>query len=125
MSVKNWVKTRYRRKFGKHLTQQDLRGFRNILKLLYHKNASTPLKDPNCSKYFISVPKLHLDLIINEKRAELVNTSQIYPLELNEEVFKRAVEVIRQEVTKQRTNLENELLGKKDTILNNIFKTII
>ena len=112
------------KKFRSKLTQEDLRGYRNILKLLYHPKAETPLKDPDVSKYYIQVPSLHLDLIIDTEKAEIVNTKQIYPLNLDKKVTERAVERIKEEVSKQRIQLEDTIRGKKQNILNNIFDKI-
>lgn len=109
------------KKFRHKLTQDDLRGYRNILKLLYHPKAETPLKDPDVAKFYIQVPCLHLDLIIDVERAEIVNTQQIYPLNLDTKVTERAVKRIREEVSKQRADLENTIRGKKQNILNNLY----
>ena len=112
------------KKFRSKLTQEDLRGYRNILKLLYHPKAETPLKDPDVSKYFIQVPPLHLDLIIDTEKAEIVNTKQIYPLNLDKKVTERAVEKIKEEVSRQRADLEDKIRGKKDTILDKLYNQI-
>lgn len=112
------------KKFRHQLTQEDLRGYRNILKLLYHPKAETPLKDPDVPKYFIQVPPLHLDLIIDTEKAEIVNTKQIYPLNLDKKVTERAVERIKEEVSRQRADLEDTIRGKKDTILDKLYNQI-
>ena len=112
------------RNFSHKLTQEDLRGYRNILKLLYHPNAETPLKDPDVPKYYIQVPSLHLDLIIDSEKAEIVNTKQIYPLNLDKKVTERAVEKIKQEVSRQRAGLEDVIRGKKHTILDRLYNQI-
>jgi hypothetical protein len=119
-------KTRIRiaRKFRIKLTQEDLRGYRNILKLLYHPKAETPLKDPDSSKYFIQVPSIHLDLIIDEEKAEIINTKQIYPLNLNDKVYERAVKRIKEEVSRQRHELELKIKGKKEFILHKLYNQI-
>jgi hypothetical protein len=109
------------KKFRQQLTQEDLRGYRNILKLLYHPKAETPLKDPEVAKYFIQVPCLHLDLIIDTEKAEIVNTKQIYPLNLDKKVTERAVQRIKEEVSKQRADLEDTIRGKKQNILDNLY----
>ena len=118
------TKNKISKKFRTKLTQEDLRGYRNILKLLYHPKAETPLKDPDVSKYYIQVPCLHLDLIIDTEKAEIVNTKQIYPLNLNTKVTERAVEKIKEEVSKQRAELEEQIRGKKQNILDNLYKQI-
>jgi hypothetical protein len=110
--------------FRTKLTQEDLRGYRNILKLLYHPKAETPLKDPEVSKYFIQVPKLHLDLIIDVEKAEIVNSKQIYPLNLDKKVTERAVQRIKEEVSRQRADLEDIIRGKKQNILDNLYTRI-
>jgi hypothetical protein len=112
------------KKFRQQLTPEDLRGYRNILKLLYHPKAETPLKDPDVTKFYIQVPCLHLDLIIDTEKAEIVNTKQIYPLNLNTKVTERAVKKIREEVSKQRADLEDKIRGKKDTILSKLYTQI-
>jgi hypothetical protein len=112
------------KKFRQQLTQEDLRGYRNILKLLYHPKAETPLKDPEVAKYFIQVPCLHLDLIIDIEKAEIVNTKQIYPLNLDKKVTERAVQRIKEEVSKQRADLEDTIRGKKQNILDNLYTKV-
>lgn len=124
MSIKIKVKIALRKQFGEKLSKSDLLCYRNILKLLYHRDANTPLKDPDNPKYFIQVPSLHLDLIIDDSHGELINSRQIYPLEVNKKVFERAILIIKREVTKQRMELEQDIRGKKQTILENVFKTI-
>jgi hypothetical protein len=118
------TKNKISKKFRTKLTQEDLRGYRNILKLLYHPKAETPLKDPDVSKYYIQVPCLHLDLIIDTEKAEIVNTKQIYPLNLNTKVTERAVQRIKEEVSKQRAELEERIRGKKFSILANLYRQI-
>jgi hypothetical protein len=118
------IRIKIAKKFRNELTPEDLRGYRNILKLLYHPNAETPLKDPDVAKFYIQVPCLHLDLIIDSEKAEIVNTKQVYPLNLNVKVTERAVKRIREEVSKQRADLEEIIRGKKDTILNKLYSQI-
>ena len=118
------TKIKIAKKFTTTLTQEDLRGYRNILKLLYHPKAETPLKDPDTPKYFIQVPCLHLDLIIDVEKAEIVNSKQIYPLNLNTKVTERAVQRIKEEVSKQRADLEDTIRGKKQNILNTLYNRI-
>jgi hypothetical protein len=118
------TRIKFAKKFRQQLTPEDLRGYRNILKLLYHPKAETPLKDPDVAKFYIQVPSLHLDLIIDSTKAEIVNTKQIYPLNLNEKVTERAVKRIREEVSKQRADLEEVIRGKKDTILTKLYSQI-
>ena len=74
------TKIKFAKKFRQELSSEDLRGYRNILKLLYHPKAETPLKDPDVAKFYIQVPSLHLDLIIDAEKAEIVNTKQILSL---------------------------------------------
>lgn len=118
------TKIKFAKKFRQELSPEDLRGYRNILKLLYHPKAETPLKDPDVAKFYIQVPSLHLDLIIDAEKAEIVNTKQIYPLNLNVKVTERAVKRIIEEVAKQRADLEEVIRGKKDTILNKLYSQI-
>ena len=118
------TKIKIAKKFRHQLTKEDLRGYRNILKLLYHPKAETPLKDPEVAKYYIQVPPLHLDLIIDTDKAEIVNTKQIYPLNLDAKVLERAVKRIKEEVSKQRAELEDRIIGKKETILTKLYNQI-
>jgi hypothetical protein len=76
------------------------------------------------AKFYIQVPSLHLDLIIDTCKAEIVNTKQIYPLNLNPKVTERAVKRIIQEVAKQRADLEEVIRGKKETILTKLYTQI-
>ena len=109
------------KKFRSKLTQEDLRGYRNILKLLYHPKAETPLKHPDLAKYYIQVPCLHLDLIIDSEKAEIINTKQIYPLNLDKKVLERALEVIREKVIEHREMHEQRIRHKKQNILQNLY----
>lgn len=109
------------KKLRSKLTQEDLRGYRNILKLLYHPKAETPLKHPDLAKYYIEVPCLHLDLIIDSEKAEIVNTKQIYPLNLDKKVLERALEVIREKVIEHREMHEQRIKHKKQNILQNLY----
>jgi hypothetical protein len=109
------------KKFRSKLTQEDLRGYRNILKLLYHPKAETPLKHPDLAKYYIEVPCLHLDLIIDSEKAEIVNTKQIYPLNLDKKVLERSLEVIREKVIEHREMHEQRIKHKKQNILQNLY----
>jgi hypothetical protein len=118
------TKIKFAKKFRQELSSEDLRGYRNILKLLYHPKAETPLKDPDVAKFYIQVPSRHLDLIIDAEKAEIVNTKQIYPLNLNVKVTERAVKRIIQEVAKQRADLEEVIRGKKETILIKLYSQI-
>jgi hypothetical protein len=118
------TRIKFAKKFRQELSSEDLRGYRNILKLLYHPKAETPLKDPDVAKFYIQVPSLHLDLIIDAEKAEIVNTKQIYPLNLNVKVTERAVKRIIQEVAKQRADLEEVIRGKKETILIKLYSQI-
>jgi hypothetical protein len=122
--IKRKIKIKLYNEFSEKLSSEDLRGYRNILKLLYHPQAETPLKDPDINKFFIQVPHLHLDLIIDNEKAEIVNTRQVYPLNLNKKVTERAVQRIREEVSKQRTDLENIIRGRKQNILHNLYSQI-
>jgi hypothetical protein len=45
-------------------------------------------------------------------------------LNLNEKVTERAVKRIREEVSKQRADLEEVIRGKKDTILTKLYSQI-
>ena len=121
---KRRVRTKIEGRFVKKLTSEDIRGYRNILKLLYHERAEKPQKDIDSAKYFIQVPHLHLDLIIDSDRAEIVNTKQVYPLNLDKRVTERSVEKIRQEISKNTADLEEIIRGKKDTILNKLYSQI-
>lgn len=121
---KRRVKTKIKGKFVKKLKPEDIRGYRNILKLLYHAKAEKPQKDIELAKYFIQVPHLHLDLIIDAEKAEIVNTKQVYPLNLDTKVTERAVKRIHEEISKNTADLEEVIRGKKDTILNKLYSQI-
>lgn len=116
---------KFRNKYFKKLPKEQLLIYRNILKLLYHVKAETPLIDPNKKgKYFIQVPSINLYLIIEKGKCELINTERIYPLDLDDDVYDRTVFRIVEEISKNRINLELKLKDKKQTILEKIFKTI-
>ena len=114
----------FRRKFGTKLTREDLIGYRNILKLLYHPESESPIKSTFAHNYIIKVNSLHLDLIISTTKAEIVNTLQIYPLSLNMKVYERAVSKINQEIDRQYTYTEQDIRCRKQTILDVVYSQI-
>jgi hypothetical protein len=122
------IKTRikiFKNKFTKKLSKEDLLKYRNILKLLYHKKAHTPLIDnKEKGRYFIQVHPINMYLIIDSNKCELINSERIYNLELPEEVYDRAVKQISEEITRQRIKLEAKLKYKKQNILEMLFENI-
>ena len=125
MNIKIKVKTFIRRNFYKPLEREQLLKYRNILKLLYHPEGETPLIDPKIKgKYFIQVPSINLYLIVEKGKTEIINTKQIYPLDLCDEVYDRAVSKILEETSKQRYTLEVKLKNKKQSILEKVYNTI-
>lgn len=118
------VRILYRKRFGTKLSKEDLRGYHAILKLLYHKKSNKPLLDTVKGKFFIRSPRLHLDLIISKERAEIVNSKQIYPLELNKLVLERAVKKIKEVMHNDIESLETSIRGRKQTIFDNVYKKI-
>lgn len=118
------IKIKIKKSFSTKLNQDDLRGYRNILKLLYHPMAKAPLKHPDIPKYYIQVPKLHLDLIIDHNHAEIVNSKQIYPLNLHDKVKERALLRIRELVLIHRETRERQIKSKKQNILRSLYAKI-
>jgi hypothetical protein len=122
--MKTKTKSFFRLRFGSKLSKEDLRGYHAILRLLYHKKAEKPLVDSLKTKFFIRVPKLHLDLILTSERAEIVNSKQIYPLELNKLVLERATKRIKEVMSQDIEDLEVSIRGRKQTIFDNVYKKI-
>lgn len=118
------VKLLYRQRFGTKLTKEDLRGYHAILRLLYHSKSNKPLEDTLKAKFYIRAPRLHLDLILTSERAEIVNSKQIYPLELSPLVLERAIKRIREVISQEITDLDTSIRGRKQTIFENVYKKI-
>ena len=76
LKLKIW----FRNKFYKKLSKEDLLGYRNLLKIIYHKQAEHPVLDINkdIKRYFIEIPKLKITLIIDDNFAEIINSNKIY-----------------------------------------------
>lgn len=117
-------KSFYNSKIARKLNKSDIKGYRTILRMLYHPHASTPLKDPDHPKYFIRVPRQDLDLIIDYDKAEIVNTNRIYELNVDKRVLERAISRIKKEVTEQRVQLEADIRGRKENTLDIIARKV-
>jgi len=122
--LKNWFK----RKFYKKLNKEDILGYRNILKLVYHKKAEHPIldinKDNTIRRYFIDIPTLKMTLIIDDSFAEIINSTRIWPLNLNKYVYERAVKRIYELKCKQIQEKEQSIKLKKQTILEDLYTQI-
>jgi hypothetical protein len=123
-----YIKNLIRNKFYPKLSKYDLLGYRNILKLVYHKKAEHPLLDINMNsedkRFFIDVPSLKITLIINDKKAEIINSYKIWPLDLNEKVYKRAVKRIYELKCIQMEQKEKNIKIKKQNILEDLYQQI-
>lgn len=124
MNITRLFKMFYNSKIAKRLTKSDIKGYRTILRMLYHPHASTPLKDPEHPKYYISVPRQDLDLIIDYDKAEIVNTNRIYELNVDKRVLERAIDRIKKEVSEQRIQLESNIRGRKENTLDIIARKV-
>ena len=115
------LKIWFKRKFYKKLTKGDIQGYRNILKLVYHKKAEHPTldinKDSTVKRYFIEVPTLKITLIIDDSFAEVINSTRIWPLDLDKKVYERATKRIYELKCKQIQEKETLIKLKKQTIL--------
>jgi hypothetical protein len=124
LKLKIWFKNR----FYKKLSKQDLLGYRNLLKIIYHKNAEHPTldinKDNSVKRYFIDIKSLKMTLIIDDNFAEIVNSSRIWPLNLDNEVYKRATKRIYELKCKQIQEREQLIKNKKQTILEDLYSQI-
>lgn len=118
------LKIKFIRYFSHKLSKEDLRGYRNILKLVNHPDMDGILINPDTGKYYVSVESLHLDLIIDENKAEIVNTTQIYPLNLDKKVYERACFRIRKKLTSYVVMVNNRIVERKATILSNLYDQI-
>lgn len=122
------LKIWFKRKFFKKLTKEDLLGYRNILKIVYHKKAEHPVldinKDSTVKRYFIEVPSLKMTLIIEDTFAEIINSTRIWPLNLNKNVYERAVKRIYELKCKQIQEKETLIKLKKQTILEDLYTQI-
>jgi hypothetical protein len=116
----------FKKTFYKKLSKQDLLGYRNILKILYHKNALHPVLDinKNIKRYFIEIPQLKITLILDDTQAEVINSNKIWPLNLDEEVYKRAMERIYELKCKQILEKEQQIKSKKQIIIKDLYNKI-
>lgn len=126
MNLKIWIKVKFRKYFYKKIDGDSLKGYRNLLKLIYHKNAEYPIMDDSISvvRYFVSVPKLKMDLIINSLGAEIINSNKIWPLNYNTKIYEKAIEHIKAQRKKQIDEKELSIKGKKTYIINELYLKI-
>lgn len=122
LKIKIW----FRKTFYKQLSKEDLLGYRNLLKLIYHKKAEHPILDinKNIKRYFIEVPKLKITLIIDDSFAEIINSHRIWPLNLHNKVYERAMKRIYELKCKQILEKEQLIKSKKQTILEDLYTQI-
>jgi len=118
----------FRNKFYKKLSKQDLIGYRNLLKIIYHKHAEHPVldinKDNSIKRYFIDVPSLKMTLIIDDSFAEIINSNKIWPLQLNRYVYERAIQRIYELKSKQIQKKEDQIKSKKQSIIEGLYSQI-
>ncbi len=124
MSIKTKLKVYFRNRFYKKLKTEDLRAYKAILRFLYHKEIEVVLKHPKSPRYYLRVDSLDLDLVIEPDKAEFVNGSHIYPLQVDNKVLERAVFLIEHSVELHREGLEIEIRGRKNNILQQVYNKI-
>ncbi len=124
--IKRIIKVWFRNKFVKKLSKQDIRGYRNLLKLIYHKSAEHPILDINkdIKRYFIEVHKLQITLIIDNDFAEIIDPDKIWPLNLDNKIYERAMKRIYELKCKQIAAKELSIKNKKQNILEDLFNQI-
>lgn len=122
LKIKIW----FRKTFYSQLSKQDLLGYRNLLKIVYHKNSEHPILDinKNIKRYFIEVPKLKITLIIDDSFAEIINSHRIWPLNLDKKVYERAVKRVYELKCKQIQEKEQSIKSKKQSILKDLYTQI-
>jgi hypothetical protein len=122
LKLKIWV----RNKFYKKLSKQDLLGYRNLLKIIYHKQAEHPILDINkdIKRYFIEIPKLKITLIIDDNFAEIINSNKIWYLNLDKKIYERTLQHIHILKSKQIYEKEQLIKSKKQLILKDLYKQI-
>ena len=119
------IKIFFRKKFCRKLSKNDIRAYRAILRLLYHKKASTPLRDSQNLEFIIEVEPIHFSLIINESGGEIINSTRVWSLnDINSKVFERAMKKIQNKVAKERYELKEKLRGRKQDIGENVYSKI-
>ena len=122
------IKMYFINKFGLKLNKQDLIGYRNLLKIIHHKHAEHPVldinKDNSIKRYFIDIPSLKMTLIIDDSFAEIINSNKIWPLQLNNYVYERAIQRIHELKSKQIKEKENQIKSKKQSIIEGLYSQI-
>jgi hypothetical protein len=119
----NWW---FGRIFYKKLTKEDLLGYKSILKLINHKDASDPILDITKQhvKYYILVPKIKMDLIIDSEHAEIINSEHVWPIKVNRRVYERAINIIKKKKEDQINRLEHNIKGRKLFIMQSLYQKI-
>lgn len=120
------IKIYFRNRFSKKLTQEDIRGYRNLLKLIYNKHAEYPIMDDtsNPIRYFIQIPKIGITVIVDEYKAEVINHEHIWPLVFNKKVHERTIQVVREQRKQQIENIEHNVKDRKQNIVEKLYKKI-
>jgi hypothetical protein len=122
------IKMYFINKYGLSLDRKDLIGYRNLLKIIYHKHAEHPIldinKDNSIKRYFIDVPSLKMTLIIDDSFAEIINSNKIWPLNLNKYVYERAIQRIHDLKSKQIQEKEDQIKSKKQSIIEGLYSQI-
>lgn len=109
--------------FKKKVTKHDLQAYKIIMSHVYNKN-SVLLADPKFNEYIITNKKTHYDLILNFRKAILVNTKDVIDLEINVELLDRVNSKVRDLISAQRQDLKHTILGRKSGILDKILLNV-
>lgn len=109
--------------FKKKITKHDIQAYKIVMSHVYNKN-SVLLADPKFNQYIVRNKKTHYDLILNYKKALLVNTNSVIDLEISTDTMDRINEKVKNIISGERQDLISTILGRKSNILDRILLNV-
>jgi hypothetical protein len=93
-----------------------------IAKRLISDEESELLLDPLSDKYYLR--KKNIFVVISAMHINIINGKYNYDIVINDKIHSKLVQVFLHKLSQRRTEMENEIVGKVETILGSILKDI-
>jgi len=107
------------RYFKTELDSYNLKAYKVMIKHINSKG-TVIYADPSADEYIIANERTHYYLIVTPKRISLVNTTDVLNLNVNTYIEDKIREKILQRVHRDRENLKDSILNRKELNLDKI-----
>jgi hypothetical protein len=105
--------------WSQKLDSNDIKSFKVMMKHINSKD-TTILSTPDGVQFIISNERTHYDLIINDVKIQLVNTTDVRDIHVSDRIKEKVIYRVRDTMSKHRMAKINEILARKENTLDNI-----